>query len=117
MKLYKFYLSCVHRGFFYTTRLLIDLYLNKFFLNSFSIKSYIKIKGILRLGYIINFKKPMSFNEKILMKKIYTDIHHLAKYADKYTVRKIIKNKISNDFLIKLIQVVEDAEQIDFTLL
>lgn len=114
MKLFKFYLSTKYRGFYFTISLLLDVILRNIFFRFIPLVIYTRIKNILKLGYIVDFKHPNSFNEKILYKKFYTNITNLSPYADKYKVRTILKNKNYNKYINDLFLVIEDPEQINY---
>jgi hypothetical protein len=54
---------------------------------------YLRIRGFFRLGYFMNFKNPASFNEQINIRKFSSELEVFARYADKFLVRDILKNK------------------------
>lgn len=66
-------------------------------------------------GRELNLENPKTFNEKIQWrilkdrKDIYTQL------ADKYLVRNYVKEKIGEEYLIKLLGVYEKAEDIDYS--
>lgn len=61
--------------------------------------------------YIKNHKKiprlnpPVSFNEKLLYRKIYSDNELFVKCSDKYRVREYVESKVGNGILIPLLYV------------
>jgi len=61
-----------------------------------------------------NLKNPKNFNEKTLWRRFNEREIDYAKYVDKYEVRKHIENTIGNDYLVPVIGVYENAEEIDF---
>lgn len=71
-----------------------------------------KYKSI--FGEELNLENPKTFNEKIQYrilkdrKDIYTQL------ADKYSVREYVKEKIGEEYLIKLLGVYERAEDIEY---
>ncbi len=66
------------------------------------------------LGYKLNLDNPQTFNEKIQwLKHNYRD-PLLTKCADKYAVREYVKEKIGEEFLIPLLGVWNNPNEIDF---
>lgn len=60
----------------------------------------------------INLLNPKTFNEKIIYRILYDRRQVYTELADKYKVREYIKNRIGENYLIKLYGVFEDTEQI-----
>ena len=65
----------------------------------------------------LNLKYPKTFNEKLQWLKLYDRNPIYTKMVDKYEVRKYIKNIIGEEYLIPLIGVWDDVNDIDFDLL
>lgn len=66
-------------------------------------------------GEELNLENPQTFNEKIQWLKIYDSTPQKTLYADKYLVRKEIKEKIGSKYLIPIIgEAWENANDIDF---
>lgn len=65
-------------------------------------------------GKILDLKNPKTFNEKIQWLKINDSTKNKTILADKYEVRKFIKNRIGEKYLIKLLGVFNNADEIDF---
>ena len=61
-----------------------------------------------------NFKNPKTFNEKINWRKLYDRNPIYAKLSDKYAVREYITEKIGEEYLVPLLGVWNDANEIDF---
>jgi hypothetical protein len=62
--------------------------------------------NISRLGFpykVYNLSNPISFNEKLIKFKINPCDIDLSSYADKIEVRKYVKNKIGEKYLIPLL--------------
>ena len=74
-----------------------------FFTKKISDSTYLKIRYLLQFGKILNLKSPKTFNEKIQWLKINnrTDLH--TQCADKFLVRKYVKNVIGEEYLIPLV--------------
>ncbi|MFZ2038562.1 MAG: ATP-grasp fold amidoligase family protein [Minisyncoccia bacterium] len=66
------------------------------------------------VGYRPNFENPQSFNEKIQWLKLYYHDPLMTKCADKYEVRNYVKEKIGQQYLIKLLGVYNSPEKINF---
>ena len=67
-------------------------------------------------GYhkLINFKNPKYFGEKIQCLKLYGKLERYNDYVDKYLVREYVKKKIGKDYLIPLLAVYNDPDDIEF---
>lgn len=65
-------------------------------------------------GYKLNLDNPKSFNEKIQWLKLNYKNPLLTKCADKYTVREYVKEKIGEEYLIPLLGVWDNPDEIDF---
>jgi hypothetical protein len=65
-------------------------------------------------GKFPNLKNPKNFNEKTLWRRFHERDLDFVKYVDKYEVRKHIENTIGSEYLVPLIGVYEDVEEIDF---
>lgn len=62
-----------------------------------------------------NLKKPTDMNEKVLYMKLYTDTSLWTELADKYKVREYVKRCGLEKYLIPLIGMWTDVDQIDFS--
>lgn len=61
-----------------------------------------------------NLKEPKDLNEKILYMKLYTDTSKWTELADKYKVRDYVKQCGLGEYLIPLVGVWYDVNDIDF---
>lgn len=77
-------------------------------------KLYTKIKYRVIMGKSINFKNIKTFNEKMQWLKLYDRKPFYTTLVDKYQVRKYIEETIGGDYLIPLLGVYNDYEEIDF---
>ncbi len=66
-----------------------------------------------RLGREVNLKNPVKYNDKLQWLKLNWYDPMATKCADKYEVRQIIKEKIGEKYLNKLIAVYESVDEID----
>lgn len=67
-----------------------------------------------RLGQILNWKNPTTYNEIINWEKINVKDARRTQLADKHLVREWVKEQIGEKYLTKLYGVWDDAEDIDF---
>lgn len=65
-------------------------------------------------GNELNLDNPQTFNEKIQWMKLYDSTPLKTQLADKYLVRDWVKEKIGEEYLIPLLGVWEDFDDIDF---
>lgn len=65
-------------------------------------------------GKKINFDNPETFNEKIQWLKIYDNTPLKTRLADKFAVREWIKEQIGEKYLVPLIGVWDDVDDINF---
>lgn len=61
-----------------------------------------------------NLKEPKDMNEKLLYMKLYTDTSRWTELADKYKVRDYVKSCGLGDYLIPLVGMWTDVNDIDF---
>jgi len=78
-------------------------------------ESFIKMKYKQIRGTELNLKQPQTFNEKIQYLKLHDRKEYYTNLVDKYEVRKFVKEKLGEEFLIPLLGVWEKFEQIDFS--
>lgn len=77
-------------------------------------KPYLKLIYRCKTGNRLNLKNPQSFNEKIQWIKLYDRKPEYSIMADKYAVREYIKNQIGEEYLVPLLGVWDNPEDIDF---
>jgi len=89
-----------------------------YYLNKVSVYQYTKMKFYKRLGYPLNLKNPISYNHKLVWKKIYDRNPLLPITADKYQVRSYIREILGEDkakqLLVPLLYVTDKPETIPF---
>ena len=78
-------------------------------------KLYLSLLYEVRTGKKINWKNPKSFNEKLNWLKLYDRRPEYVKMADKYEVRDYIKEKLGDGYLIPVLGVWDNVEEIDFS--
>ncbi len=67
-----------------------------------------------KIGREMNWDNPIRYTEKIQYEKINGRMDEKVQLADKYRVREWIKEKIGEDYLIRLLGVWKKASEIDF---
>ncbi len=82
--------------------------------NHISDEKYLKKKFKLTFGYELNLDNPQTFNEKLQWLKLYDRKPEYTMMVDKYLVRKYIADKIGEQYLIPLLGVWDDPDDIDF---
>ncbi|MCL1987606.1 MAG: glycosyltransferase [Firmicutes bacterium] len=70
-----------------------------------------------RKGYALDLNNPQTYDEKIQWLKLYGNTPLKTKLADKYAVREWVANKIGEQYLIPLLGVYENFDEINFTTL
>ena len=77
-------------------------------------KLFLSLYYRLKIGRKLNWQNPKSFNEKIQWLKLYNRIPEYTKYVDKYKVREYIAKTIGEKYLIPLLGVWDNPDEIDF---
>lgn len=77
-------------------------------------ESYIKLMYRIKMGKKINLNNPTSFNEKLQWLKLYDRKDIYTEMVDKYEVKKLIADKIGEEYVIKTLGVWGRFEDIDF---
>lgn len=75
---------------------------------------YLKRKFKAIMGKELNLENPQTFNEKLQWLKLYDRKPEYTMMVDKYRVREYIAKTIGAEYLIPLLGVWEDPEDIDF---
>ncbi|MDD6232080.1 MAG: ATP-grasp fold amidoligase family protein [Frisingicoccus sp.] len=70
-----------------------------------------------KMGKKLNLKNPVTFNEKLQWLKLYDHNPEYIKFVDKYEVRNYIAEKIGEEYLVPLLGVWDNVNDIDFDLL
>lgn len=93
---------------------LFDTWAAKGRLNWMPDKWYLSLMYRSKMGYWMNWKNPQTFNEKLQWLKIYNRNPLYTKLVDKYEVREYITKKIGKNYLIPLLGVWNNVNEIDF---
>ena len=84
------------------------------FYNKVDDKRFIEKMFKVTMKYPLNLENPKTFNEKLQWLKLYNRNPLYTKLVDKYKVRDYISEKIGEEYLIPLIGVWDDPDDIDF---
>lgn len=78
---------------------------------------YTKLKGAIQLGYTPNLKKPKSFNEKSIHRRLYCRSPLWPIVTNKIEVRRwLVECKLNDDVkLIPKIHIIDDVEKFEFS--
>ena len=77
-------------------------------------EEYLKKIYKVYMGHSLNLDNPKTFNEKLQWLKLYNRNPRYIKMVDKYKVREYISEKIGEEYLIPLLGVWDDPDDIDF---
>ena len=77
-------------------------------------KKYLEILFKDKLGYALDLNNPKTYNEKMQWLKLYDRNPKYSKLVDKYEVKKYIKDKIGEKYLIKTLGIYNNFDEIDF---
>lgn len=88
--------------------------MNKNFFFFLPDKFYLMWKYRLIIGKNLNLKDPKLLSEKLQWLKLYNRNPQYTNMVDKYEARKYIENKIGKEYLIPLIGVYDNFDDIDF---
>lgn len=91
--------------------------LKKLLLNSLPDKLYLKLLFRHRMGESLNLKNPKTMNEKLQWLKLYDRNPQYIQLVDKYLVRNYIAEQLGEQYLIPLLGVWNDPDEIDFSIL
>lgn len=80
-------------------------------------KPYLKLVYWAETGRRLNIDSPSTFNEKLQWLKLYNRKPEYSNYVDKYTVRSFIQKTIGEEYLIPLIGVYNNVEEINWEML
>lgn len=75
---------------------------------------YLKRKFKAVMGNDLNLENPQTFNEKLQWLKLYDRRPEYTMMVDKYKVREYIKEQLGEEYLIPLLGVWDDPDEIDF---
>lgn len=76
--------------------------------------TFLKLAYKSRMGKKLNLQNPQTFNEKLQWLKLYDRKPEYTMMVDKYKVREYIADKLGEEYLIPLLGVWDDPDEIDF---
>ena len=83
-------------------------------LNWMSDERYIKIAHRIKLNEKLDLDNPITYNQKLQWLKLYNRNPLYTQLVDKYEVREYVANKIGDEYLIPLLDVWNNADDIKF---
>jgi len=78
---------------------------------------YISLLYRLNMNKKLNLLNPSTFNEKLQWLKLHDRNPLYTNYVDKYEVRKFIEKTIGKEYLVPLLGVYDEVEDVDFSIL
>lgn len=94
---------------------IVSIYLGKLgLLNWIPSKLYLSMSYRAKMKKKLNLKNPQTFNEKIQWLKLYDRQFKYSEFVDKYKVREYISEKLGEEYLIPLIGVYDNFDEINF---
>ena len=112
MKVYRYIRGILKYIFDPSYRFLFDASRGKY--NKLSDEIYLMKMFKAKTGRELKLNAPVSFNEKLQWLKLYDRKPEYITMVDKYKVREYISQKIGNEYLVPLLGVWDDPEDIDF---
>ena len=76
-------------------------------------KYFIKVMWKQMAGYSLDLDNPRTYNEKLQWLKLYDRNPLYTQLVDKYRVKEWVKHKIGEEYVIPLIAVYDDVDEID----
>ena len=67
-----------------------------------------------RIGYWPQIRKPRTFNEKLMHRKLYTDNDFFTTVSDKWAVREYVREQVGEEVLTKAYHITDDPATIPF---
>ena len=86
-------------------------------LSEYDSKHYLDYLFEKNFGHTINWENPQTFNEKLNWLKVYYHNPEITICADKYRSREFVSQRIGEGYLVKLFNVYDSPQEIDFNVL
>lgn len=77
-------------------------------------RAYLQMVYRARMGRSLNLENPQLFSEKLQWLKLYDRKPMYTQLVDKYRVREYIAEKLGDEYLIPLLGIWDDPDEIDF---
>ena len=94
-------------------KLLVDMLATRI-CNIIPDKIYLKIKYRIVVKSALSFNNPETFNAKIQYLKLHQTENIYASICDKYEVRKYVSDKVGEEYLIPIIGIFNNPNEIDY---
>lgn len=78
-------------------------------------RTYVKLTAKGKLGYSINLEHPQTFNEKLNWLKLYGRNPLYTRMADKYEAKKIVAERIGEQYVVRNLGCWQSFDDIDFS--
>ena len=100
--------------FFKSPRVILLYLVENGYFNKLGDKKYLKLKYKLKTGKRLDVTSPKTFNEKLQWLKLYDRRPEYTMLVDKWLVRDHIKETLGEEYLIPLLGVYDDPDEINF---
>ena len=80
-------------------------------------ETYIKVKYYLNSGKYLNLNTPKTFNEKLNWLKLYYHNPLLHKLVDKYEVKRIVAERIGEEYVVSCYGIWDKFDDIEWDIL
>ena len=77
-------------------------------------KTYVRLVAKGKLHYWINLEDPKTFNEKLNWMKLYYHRPEFTQMADKYDVKKLVADRIGEQYVVKNLGCWDSFDEIEF---
>ena len=101
-------------NYFKHPKIILKVIMIKFFTYILTDKFYIKLMYFISYNKRLNLKNPVTYNEKLQWLKLYDKNPLYTTLVDKYKVKEYVKNLIGPQYVVKLLGVWDNFDQIDF---
>lgn len=78
---------------------------------------YLKLEGLLSMGYVMDLENPVTYQEKLNWLKLHYHTPLLTQCVDKYEVKKYVGNIIGNEYIVPTLGCWNQFDDIDFSTL
>lgn len=80
-------------------------------------KIYLSLRYRIKMGKWINWRNPVTYNEKLQWLKIYNRRDEYTKLVDKYEVKEYVSKLVGEEYVIPTLAVWDNVDEIDFDIL
>ncbi|WP_299092911.1 ATP-grasp fold amidoligase family protein [uncultured Metabacillus sp.] len=86
----------------------------KDYFNKYGLKRFIEFYFQHYHGYPCSLDNPQTLSEKIQWLKLHGNLEQFSRFVDKYKVREFIKKSVGNEYVIPLLGVYSNFEEMNF---